>query len=661
MKFIEISINNFMPYKGQQKVVFPTDAHRNVMILHGDNMRGKTSFLNAIRWCLYGKAYTRHKSNIELHNLFNIEASQEGADSFSVSLIFEAGGNRYELTRLVKKKQHISKPSRNDDFETQVFLRKNSETLSGNQIESEINLYAPEQVSRFFLFDGELLQEYEMLLDESNSKGQEIKDSIEQVLGVPALINGRIESQTLQRESERNQTKEIAKIDNLRRMAENQANFQKEEEVKLEDLARLKALLRVTSGEKISLDNEVANLSKYSEIATEMRFKKQEQESQQSKLIQIEEEVLKMSVEAYKDLLKPKLIKLEKFLINEIGLIANEFSRSGALNNEIEKVKSLLNLSVCPTCAQEVDTKHKDKFLSTLAELEDKLKGISKDQDKFSQYTSQLNAIRLLITSTIGERLKEKYSDITNIQVHLTRLSNQINKLYEDLQGQNEDDLIAKKRRLEQIIRDEQKINDDIFKLEAEIARIRNQIEAIGRQIANANPDTKNSRSALLASYFKQLEAAFRSSVDTLRDRLKQEVEKKASNAFLELTTQKKYSGLKINSSYGLMILDKEGNEVPLRSSGAEQIVALSLIDGLGRTGRAYGPVVMDTPFGRLSISHRRNILDYFPKHASQLILLVHDGEINRLREDLQSISERLGREYQITEINEYNSRIEQI
>ena len=650
-----------MPYKGNQKVQFPVDEYRNVMVLHGDNMRGKTSFLNAIRWCLYGKAYTRHKSNIELHNLFNIEASQEGASGFSVALTFEAGGNTYELTRVVEKKPYIAKASRNEDFDTKVFMRRNGETLSGTQVEPEINLYAPEQVSRFFLFDGELLQEYEMLLDEANSKGQEIKESIEQVLGVPALINGRIESQTLQRESERNQTKEIAKIDNLRRLAENQAQLQKEEEVKLADLARLKTLLRETSSEKISLDGEVENLSKFSQVATEMRSKKQEQEGLQIKLTGLQEEVLKLSSEAYKDLLKPKLITLEKHLIEEIGLIASTFTRAGALKNEIEQVQSLLNLSVCPTCSQDVDSKHKEKFMSKLADLQSKIEGISGDQEKLSAYTSQLNAIRLLITSTIGERLKEKYSDITNIQVQLTRLTNQIEKLYSDLQGQNEDDLITKKRKLEQLIRNEQKINDDITRVDADIARIRNQIEAIGRQIDNANPDTKNSRSALLANYFKQLESAFRSSVDTLRDRLKLEVEKKASDAFLELTTQKKYSGLKINSSYGLMILDKDKNEVPLRSSGAEQIVALSLIDGLGRTGRAYGPVVMDTPFGRLSSSHRKNILEYFPQHASQLILLVHDGEINRSREDLESIADRLGKEYQITEISEYNSLIEAI
>jgi DNA sulfur modification protein DndD len=31
---------NFMPYKGEVSVDFPTDDARNVMIVFGDNMRG---------------------------------------------------------------------------------------------------------------------------------------------------------------------------------------------------------------------------------------------------------------------------------------------------------------------------------------------------------------------------------------------------------------------------------------------------------------------------------------------------------------------------------------------------------------------------------------------------------------------------------------------
>ena len=47
MKLIDLSMKNFMPYRGSQGIKFPEDPQRNVMIVLGDNMRGKTSILNA--------------------------------------------------------------------------------------------------------------------------------------------------------------------------------------------------------------------------------------------------------------------------------------------------------------------------------------------------------------------------------------------------------------------------------------------------------------------------------------------------------------------------------------------------------------------------------------------------------------------------------------
>lgn len=44
MKLQEITIKNFMPYKGEQRIHFPQHETQNVMLLFGDNMRGKTSF-----------------------------------------------------------------------------------------------------------------------------------------------------------------------------------------------------------------------------------------------------------------------------------------------------------------------------------------------------------------------------------------------------------------------------------------------------------------------------------------------------------------------------------------------------------------------------------------------------------------------------------------
>jgi len=126
------------------------------------------------------------------------------------------------------------------------------------------------------------------------------------------------------------------------------------------------------------------------------------------------------------------------------------------------------------------------------------------------------------------------------------------------------------------------------------------------------------------------------------------------------MTTQKSYRGLEINENYGLSIIDSAGHPVSIRSAGAEQVVALSLIDGLNRTGRSIGPVVMDTPFGRLDPHHRDNILRYLPTVTSQFVLLVHGGEI-RPETDLASIKAKIGASYWINEISENQSSVERV
>lgn len=66
----------------------------------------------------------------------------------------------------------------------------------------------------------------------------------------------------------------------------------------------------------------------------------------------------------------------------------------------------------------------------------------------------------------------------------------------------------------------------------------------------------------------------------------------------------------------------------------------------------------MDTPFGRLDTKHRKNILDFLPKSASQLVLFVHDGEI-RGNDDLSIIAHRIGGQYEIKEVSPTHSKIE--
>ncbi len=659
MKFLELTVKNFMPYKGQQTIKFPTDPSRNVLVVFGDNMRGKTSILNAIRWGLYGKAFSRHKAVIGLDKIINSEALQEGDAEFSVEIKFEAGNHTYELTRIAKKKAYVARPESSSDYEEHVFLKRNGVAIAGHQIEPEINLYAPEQVSRFFLFDGELLQEYEMLLEEGSATGEAIKEAIEQVLGVPALINGRDDSLTLLKMAEKQQTKDLSKMNDMGRLADQQRLLQEMEDVKLRDLETTKDQLKKIRSEKSILEDEIESLSQLSVTAMELKERTNRHRELVSEQEKLRGDVLTLASTAWKDLLKPKLVLLEEALLSEVNSKTGQITQEGAIGQEIKQVQSILNLSVCPTCQQEVSADHKHTFEESLKSLQDKLNNISSNQSRLSEVTARLNTLRKILNSSAVDLLKDKNQRIRSIDVQLTKLENAIDKLNQELRGKDADEVVKKRKYHDELVRRETVSLGNIDALTSELAKIRKQIDDLAKSI-NANPSARNTRSTLLANIYKGIETSFRLSIDDLRERLKSEVERKATDAFLELTTQKDYSGLKINSNYGLTILDEQGEAVPLRSAGAEQIVALSLIDGLSRTGRAAGPVVMDTPFGRLDPKHRANILNYLPKHASQLILLVHEGEINRTT-DLSEIAHRIGAEYEIKEKSLRYSKIEKL
>lgn len=218
MKLLSLTVKNFMPYKGEQKILFPSDPQQNVMLVFGDNMRGKTSFLNAIRWCFYGKALGRHLKEIENIDIVNWDAVAENDWNVQVNLIFENDGHEYDLRRTLQPKEMIYKPKTSNDFNSERMLRKDGSVVRGDLVEHELNQMMPEDIARFFLFDGELLQEYEMLLDDKDEQGNLIKESIEKVLGVPALIRGRNQIDTLLRDARKRQTKPVYKT--VERLAE---------------------------------------------------------------------------------------------------------------------------------------------------------------------------------------------------------------------------------------------------------------------------------------------------------------------------------------------------------------------------------------------------------------------------------------------------------
>lgn len=90
-----------------------------------------------------------------------------------------------------------------------------------------------------------------------------------------------------------------------------------------------------------------------------------------------------------------------------------------------------------------------------------------------------------------------------------------------------------------------------------------------------------------------------------------------------------------------------DGRELPAGdlSAGERQLLAVALLWGLARASGQPLPVVIDTPLGRLDLSHRKHLLErYFPQASHQVILLSTDTEIDE--DGYDRIAPRVGRSY---------------
>ncbi|HNP95306.1 MAG TPA: hypothetical protein PKJ63_06745 [Cyclobacteriaceae bacterium] len=657
MKLQKLTIKNFMPYKGEASLRFPTDEVRNTLIVFGDNMRGKTSLLNSIRWTFYNYAYGRHLRPIPLHLMPNRESAAEGDWTMEVRVEFEAGGSQYDLRRVAEKKALVSKPERPEDFTVTVHMKKDGAAIPASEIDTEINRFAPEKVSRFFLFDGELLQEYEELLIEGSDQGRKIKEAVEQALGVPALTNGRDDLYTILKRAQKLQEQEAAKVKGMEGIAERQREWYVKRESYETDLRELRIRHNDVRDQRLELEDD---LERYEAVFQQ----KIELDALERKRDEIDQEIktksqsrLDLASKVWRDLLAPRLIAMRDASVEEQKRLMVQMNSRIQIETKIEQILDFLRNAVCPTCKQPMEAGKRESRETDLQKLKSELDDIADVSQNLSEISVHIQNISKLLGDGVSARILDIDIDLARREHELSRVENKIEELKDEIKGYDTDEIMRKRKSRDLLQKDETRLSLDIEDREAKIAEADRELKALSQRMTDdvSKSSTKGTQMAKLS---EALYDSFCQSIEELRSALRQQVQAKASDAFRQMSTQQAYQGLQINENYGLKIIDHNGEEVAVRSAGAEQIVALSLIDGLSRSGRAAGPVVMDTPFGRLDMKHRKNILVYLPKSASQIVLFVHDGEI-RGNDDLSSIAHRIGGQYEIREVSPNHSSLE--
>ena len=167
----EIRFVNYRQY-GTGVIRFPGGKNHNLSILIAQNGTGKTTLLNAITWCLYGKEpqlMDKDKALPVLNTKILKDAAEGEVQNVQVTLSVRDGDKIIEFCR---KHSYIPRTGRDGikevvdgpiDFTVSTTIQNNfSNTKVVNGIDAEFlrKQYFHDDIYDFYFFDGENLKEF---------------------------------------------------------------------------------------------------------------------------------------------------------------------------------------------------------------------------------------------------------------------------------------------------------------------------------------------------------------------------------------------------------------------------------------------------------------------------------------------------------------------
>lgn len=656
MRLLALELQNFGPYYGHHKIELSVTDNAPVVLVYGENMRGKTTLFSAIRYALYGSAPERAGGEFDVRKFVNWDALDESAEPFpfGVVLTFEDGGHEYEIRRLGTAKQGAFGAA----VELDVFLRiDGGNPVAHDLIEQRIGNILHEDISEFFLFDGEMLSEFERMLTDER-QAETIRRSIEQILGLPALTRSRDDLKAMREDVGARMTRQAKRereSASLSRLIEQKRDELKSLRESREELREMR--------EKTLKDLEEAQkaVNEVEEIAGDLR----ERDLALANIEKMEAEKAELLAHFKGMIAKCWWVGAAPFLeeaSQEVDRALEQAARHNAeravLEDRLRTIESSLKEEHCASCGQPLPLELSERAREQKAELEQRLAHWEMSGD-YDALTGKRRTIRqFAMQDGIQQRLAEMERTIRRLALEIRDQEAVVERINQRVRGHENVKIGELQAAAEGAKVQDLRVKSKLFEVGRRIQTLEDEINKAQAQLSRMPQADK--RLALRVRYLDGLFRVVNLAVESFSRRMSDRVEQEASSIFLELTSEKGFTGLKISPSYYLAILDHQGREIRRRSAGAEQIVALALIGALTKCAVRRGPVVMDTPFGRLDLTHRSNILRWAPTLGTQVILFVQSGEFVRDR-DLALLGGKVGRELRIAHAGVNRSRIERV
>mgnify|MGYP000929721165 CR=1 FL=1 len=649
MNILEIALTNWQPYRGagkDAKKVFSEgkNGEKNV-IVYGQNTHGKTALWQAIRFALYGRVAKRLAgveegswkplvaSESSEEPLLNVTAHEMGVYDFGVRLRFTHEGAEYSLERSYSEKRNVAIPRRDDQME-QTFTIRNETTGSYIQEKQKfINDILPENLARFFMFDGEKLMEFRKLF--TDTKDVHLRNYIEAILRFPVLTDGLLDFEKMDKSLKGQITKHAKKHRKGEEALEELTAVQSDLDVEREVLDDYKNDLEEYKSNLGIVNEWLKNNEEGQKVLDQQdTFKSQEDEAK-DEIKSIEEQMSKSLSGTWRAIITKKIDSRLKELGSDLTRQQIQTQRMGEIELELGHLENKLQGRRCSACDTELEKpgrKKEAKLMDSKVALEKEHKELDEARldpspnwlwTRQTALTKIRNDLKLDILIDLERSLLKWKSKLRTAKQNFEKASKNISP--------NRAKDLAEKT-LEQT---------DLHK---KIGRVEGQIEEKDRTIKNLELDQEKLQDILgtgggakppayrkdeiRKALFENLAEAWESVIDTHRENQRERVEKEASKVFLGLSNKSsEYKKLRISESFQLSIIDKK-NKPNAGSPGQWGLIAYSILDALTTCSGIEFPLVIDTPGRSIDDDHLRKTLAYLLESDKQVFVFPEGSEL---------------------------------
>ena len=636
MIFEQLEINNYGVYKGKQSFDLTSNKKKPVVLIGALNGSGKTTFLHAVDFVLYGKFSNIFQSEgLSYENFLKKNINDENYDDgASIELKFHRRfKGKNQKFKIIRKWKEGNASKIKEQFEAHVDGQYDEDIT--RDWENFVDQILPAKVASLFFFDGEKI---EQLADLEASK-EVLQKAINSLLGFEIVDRLGLDLSEFQKRSslqlksgeEQKQIIEISKeIEGLEKSINNfQKKIIKNEEsiVKVDD-------------ELSKLDSELSQkgvvyYNKRKEFENELKNKNEKINEFESKLIQLSSEeapfllikkelneILKQSKseENYQEKIKQK--KITNDLIDSVEKFAKDKCKDSNFSMEL------------------IDFLNTKKIKSIKGEDSSSILINIKTEQMDHLINDQLNTIQTNIEK-IGKQYssaKENYEKI-KLMVNKIPADDQIKPLIEE---QNE--LKKNKAALQTKIN---VLQDEISPLN----NLKKQKSITLKQLYDIKTaqELENMDKQRFVKYSEKIKNVISDFHIKALDHHIKKLEKLILDCFKKLHRKKNFvKKISIDTNnYELKTFNYKGREINTKdlSAGERQLLAVAILWGLAKASNSAAPTIIDTPLGRLDSEHRKNLVEqYFPKASEQVILLSTDEEFNP--KYLKKINPYLSRSY---------------